>query len=115
MLFCVEVSVFRKKSLIKDGMYGAENDIFLYMVYEAVSIVLILNEYHQFRVWYEFVGTNFNREKHIGFTAKDIEVQCFGFVPQEDFLKFSPLETSNRCVIIYMHYSYNCEFPLGIG
>ena len=42
------VSTFRKKSFIKNGIYGVENDIFLCMVHKAVSIVLILNEYHQF-------------------------------------------------------------------
>ena len=70
----MEVSAFRKKSLIKDGMCGAENDISLYMVHKVVFIVLILNEYYQFRIWYKFVGIDFNREEHIGFTAKDMEV-----------------------------------------
>jgi len=40
------VSAFRKESLIKDGMCGAENGISLYMVHEAVFIVLIPNKYH---------------------------------------------------------------------
>ena len=44
------------------------------MVHKIVSIILISNKYHQFRVWCEFVGTNFNKKKHIGFIAKDIEV-----------------------------------------
>ena len=64
MLFYIGVSIFRKKSLIKDSMCKAENGIFLCMLCEAVSIVLILNEYHQFRVWCKFVGTSFSREKH---------------------------------------------------
>jgi len=68
------VSAFRKKSLIKDGMYRAENGIFLCMAHKTVSIVLIPNEYHQFRVWCEFVGINFNRGEHIGSTVKDTEV-----------------------------------------
>jgi len=45
----MEVSAFRKKSLIKDSICGAENDIFLYIVYKAIFIVLISNEYYQFR------------------------------------------------------------------
>ena len=108
------VSAFRKKSLIKDSMYGAENGIFLCIVYKAIFIVLIPNEYHQFRVWYKFVGTNFNRKKYIGFTAKDTKVQCFGFVLQENCLRCSPLEISNRYVIVYISYSYYYEFPQGI-
>jgi len=50
MLFYIRVSVFRKISLIKDSMCEAENGSFLYIAYEVVSIVLIPNEYHQFRV-----------------------------------------------------------------
>jgi len=67
-------SVFRDKFLIKDDMYRAENDISLCMVYKALSIVLIPNKYHQFRMWCEFVGMNFNREEHISSTAKNMEV-----------------------------------------
>ena len=71
----MEVSTFRKKFLIKDSMCKREkNSISLYMVHKMVSIILISNKYHQFRVWCEFVGTNFNRKKHIGFIAKGIEV-----------------------------------------
>ena len=92
-------------------MYGAENSISLYMAYEVVSIILISNEYHQFRVWCEFVGTNFNRKEYIGSTAKDIEVQYFGFVSQEDLLRYSLLETSDRCVILYMSCSCYCKLP----
>ena len=44
------VSVFRKKFLIKDGIYGAENDISLYMVYKAIAIILIPDKYYQFRM-----------------------------------------------------------------
>jgi len=68
------VSAFRKKSLIKNGMCGAENNIFLYMVHKTISIVLIPNEYHQFRMLYKFVGISFTREEYIGFTAKDMKV-----------------------------------------
>jgi len=66
------VSAFRKNFLIKDNMCRAENNISLYMAYKVVSIILVPNEYYQFGVWYEFVGTNFNREEHMGFIAKDI-------------------------------------------
>ena len=108
------VSAFRKNFLIKDGIYGAENSISLCMVHEAVFIVFIPNKYHQFRVWCKFVGMNFSRKEHIGSTAKDIEVQCFGFVPQEDLLRCSLLETSDKCVIVYISYSCYCKLPLEI-
>ena len=44
------------------------------MVYKAITIVLIPNEYHQFRMWCKLISTNFTGEKHIDFTAKDMEV-----------------------------------------
>ena len=65
----MRVNAFRKKSLIKDGMCRVENDISLHMVYKVIPIVLVSNEYHQFRMWHKFFGTNFIRE-----------VQCFDFV-----------------------------------
>ena len=66
----MRVSIFRKEFLIKNNMCGAENDIFLCIVYKA-TIILISNKYHH---WYKFIGTNFIKNKHICFTAKDIEV-----------------------------------------
>ena len=36
-------SVLRKEFLIKDGMCGTENDIFLYIAYKAITIILIIN------------------------------------------------------------------------
>ena len=74
------VSVFKEKFLIKDSMCGVENGIFLCIAYKTVSIVLIPKKYHQFRMWCEFVGTNFNRKEYIGSIAKDTKVQCLGFV-----------------------------------
>ena len=74
MLFCIRVSALRKKFLVKDGICGTENDIFLYMVHKAITIILMSNEYHQFRMWCKFISTNFTGEKYIGFTAKDMEV-----------------------------------------
>ena len=44
------------------------------MVHKAITIILMSNEYHQFRMWCKFISTNFTGEKHIGFTAKDMEV-----------------------------------------
>ena len=35
-----------KKSLIKDSICGVKNDIFLYMAYKAITIILIFNEYY---------------------------------------------------------------------
>ena len=66
------VSAFKRKFLIKDSMCGVKNGIS--MVHEVVSIVLISNEYHQFRVWCKFVCMNFNRKEHISSTAKDTKV-----------------------------------------
>ena len=42
----MRVSVFRKEFLIKDSMCGTENDIFLYIAYKVITIILILDEYH---------------------------------------------------------------------
>ena len=95
-------------------MYGVESGISLCIVYKVVFIVLIPNEYHQLRVLYELVGMNFNREKHISSIAKDMEVQCFGFVLQEDLLRCSLLEIFNRHVIVYISYSCYCKLPLEI-
>jgi len=95
-------------------MYGVESGISLCIVYKVVFIVLIPNEYHQLRVLYELVGMNFNREKHISSIAKDMEVQYFGFVLQEDLLRCSPLEIFNRHVIVYISYSCYCKLPLEI-
>ena len=55
-------------------MCRVENDVFLSMAHKMISIVLISNEYYQFRIWYKFVSTNFTRKKHIGSTVKDMEV-----------------------------------------
>jgi len=61
-------------------MCGAKNNISLYMVYKEITIILVPDEYYQFRMWHNFVGMNFTGEKYIGSIAKDIEVQCFGFI-----------------------------------
>ena len=47
---------------------------------------------------------------YISFIAKDIKMQYFRFITQENLLRYFPLEIPNRCVIIYMSYSYNCKF-----
>ena len=108
------VSAFRKKFLIKDSMYEAKNGISLCVAHKMASIVLILNEYYQFRVWCKFVSMNFNREEHIGSTVEDTEVWYFEFVPQKDLLRCSLLEISNRYMIIYMSYNCYCEFLPGV-
>ena len=114
MLFCIGVSAFRKKSFIKDGICRAENDISLCIVYKVITIILISNNYHQFRIWHKFVGTNFSREEYIGFIDKDKEVQYLGIVLQKDLLRCSLLGTSNRYVIVYISYSCYCKFLLGV-
>ena len=74
MLFHTKVSVFRKEFLIEDGMYGTENNIFLYIVHRAITIVLIPNDYHQFRTWHKFISVNFIEKIHICFITKDMEM-----------------------------------------
>ena len=71
----MRVSTLRKEFLIKDNMYRTENDIFLCITYKAISIFLILNEYHQFRIQYKFTSTNLIWNVHIYFTTKDMEIQ----------------------------------------
>jgi len=46
MLFHIIVSVFRKWFLVKDNMYGVENNISLFMAYKAITIILTSNEYY---------------------------------------------------------------------
>ena len=50
----------------------------------------------------------------IGLIAKDIEVQCFGLIIQENFLRYFLFETSNRYVIIYISCSCNSKLLPGI-
>ena len=97
------------KILIITDLVHLEKSPLLKIAYKAVLIVLIPNEYYQFRVWSKLNGTNFNSEEYIGPIAKNTGVQCFGFVFQKDFLKYSLLEMSNRYVIVYMSCSYYCE------
>ena len=65
MLFCIKVSIFRQEFFVKNNICGVENNIFLCIVYKVITIILILNEYHQFRIQCKFIGTNFIGEKHI--------------------------------------------------
>jgi len=41
--------MFKKKFFIKDSIYRVENNVFLYIAYKAIIIVLIPNKYYQFR------------------------------------------------------------------
>ena len=70
----MRVTVFRKNLFVKDDIYEAENNIFLYITHKVITIIFISNEYYQFRIQYKFINTNFTRKKHIGSIAKDIEV-----------------------------------------
>jgi len=36
------------------------------MTYKSITIILIFNKYHQFRMQHKFIGTNFTEEKYIG-------------------------------------------------
>ena len=102
------------KILIITDLVHLEKSPLLKIAYKAVLIVLIPNEYYQFRVWSKLNGTNFNSEEYIGSIAKNTGVQCFRFVFQKDFLKYSLLEMSNRYVIVYMICSCYCELLWGI-
>ena len=55
-------------------MYGIENNIFLYIIYKAITIVLIPNKYYQFKIWHKFIGANFIRKVYIYFITKNIEM-----------------------------------------
>ena len=71
----MKVSIFRKEFLVKDGICGMENNIFLYMAYKVITIILISNEYHQIRTQCNFIGTYLIEKVHICFTTKDMEMQ----------------------------------------
>jgi len=60
------VSAFGKKFLIKDGMCRVENDIFLYVVYKVVLIVLIPNEYHLMNIINSEYGTSLLAQTSVG-------------------------------------------------
>ena len=45
-----------------------------YIVYKAITIILIPNEYYQFRMQCKFIDVNFIGEKYIYFTAKYTKV-----------------------------------------
>jgi len=72
--FHTKVSAFRKEFFIENGMYETENNIFLYIVYKTITIVLISNKYYQFRTWYKFIGVKFIGKIHMCFTTKDMEM-----------------------------------------
>ena len=99
-----------KKFLIKNSMCRIENNIFLYIVYKVITIVLIFNKYHQFRIWCKFIDTNFTRDNIQ--TPQPKTQKCN--IIQEDLLRCFPFEMPNRCVIIYMSYSCNCKLLPGI-
>ena len=98
----MKISAFRKEFLVKDSMYGVENNIFLYMVHKGITIILIPNKYHQFKIWHKFIGTNFIGMKYICFIIKDIEVHWFWFIIQKDLLRCFLFEISNRYIIVYI-------------
>ena len=55
-------------------MCGTENNISLYMVHKVITIILISDEYYQFRIGHNSIGMNLIKEIHIYFTTKDIEI-----------------------------------------
>jgi len=73
--FYIRVSVVRKKIFIEDGIYKADNNISLYIAHNTITIILISNKDHQFRIWPKFIGINFIGKKYICYTTKDIKMQ----------------------------------------
>ena len=69
----MRVSTFKREFLVKDGICKAENNISLCMVYKVITIVIISDEYHQFRAQHKFIGTKFGGKKYICSKTKDIE------------------------------------------
>jgi len=51
-------------------MCKVENNISLYIVYKSIAIILIPNEYHQFRTWHKFIDVKFVGEKHMLYSQK---------------------------------------------
>jgi len=44
------------------------------MVYKVITIILISDEYYQFRMGHNFISMNLIKKVHIYFTTKDIEI-----------------------------------------
>ena len=80
----------------------AEYNISLCMAHEPIAIILIPNEYHQFRAWRKFICSNFIEEIHICSTTKDMEVWYFRFITCKDLLRCFPFETFIGSTIINM-------------
>ena len=111
----VQKSVYlRKGSLLK--MVCVEQKIILSCTWhiKEITIILIPNKYHQFRIQHKFISMNFTGKKYIGFTAKNMKVRCFEFITQKDLLRYFPFKMPNRCVIVYMSCSYHWKLLLGI-
>jgi len=69
--------------LVMSYILGFPRDL-KYLIFHSVvltiTIIIILNKYHQFRMQYKFISINFTREKHISFTAKNIEYNILGLL-----------------------------------
>jgi len=91
MFFCIRVSIFRKEFFVKNGMCRAENNISLYIVYETIAIILISNEYHQFRTWHKFIDMKFVGGKHILYSQKHRSMMFWVFYLRKSSEIFSIL------------------------
>jgi len=65
------------------GFSGDLKCLIFHSVVLTITIIIILNKYHQFRMQYKFISMNFTREKHIGFTAKNIEYNILGLLSKK--------------------------------
>jgi len=64
----------REVPFIKDSLGGAEYNIPLCVANKFIAIILIPNEYHEFRAQCKFICANFIGEIYICSTTKDMEV-----------------------------------------
>ena len=65
------------------GFPGDLKCLIFHSVDLTITIIIILNKYHQFRMQYKFISMNFTREKHIGFTAKNIKYNILGLLSKK--------------------------------
>ena len=69
--------------LVMLGFPGDLKCLIFHSVALTITIIIILNKYHQFRMQYKFISINFTRKKHIGFTAKNIVYNILGLLSEK--------------------------------
>jgi len=65
------------------GFPGDLKCLIFHSVDLTITIIIILNKYHQFRMQYKFISKNFTRKKHICFTAKNIKYNILGLLSKK--------------------------------